>query len=471
MSYQGRARGTSHRVGGGDGEDAWRTHRLGLRMERFLGAVGELSVTADAYRNDSEDDWHVPNSAAPTLVTASPFVQRDQGAGLGARLNRVGDDGSEWTFQGSVQYVDKAVGDFLHETRHSIDLDGQYRFTAGRHDLIVGAGVRYNDQSVVGSNFFQIDQENSRFGLVSAFVHDEITLLPDELTLTAGLKYEHHSWTGNEWQPNVRMAWQVARNHMLWGAVSEASRTPARVEFDMSYAPLAFPASAPPVTALPKLTRFSNATALRAERVRSYELGYRGQPGPTTHVDVTAFLSRYRHMRTLDAPMLYVEGGWLVVDSALAFKGHGITSGLEAAFDWQPSTRWRTRLSYTHLETRVDALGVSISDSASNFYMRRVPRDQLGLHLTWKPRTGHAVDAVLRHVAELVHSDDDRAPVAAYTELDLQYGWRASPSLTLAVTGRNLLDAHHQEFDRDYMPSVIREIERSVHFSAQWAFD
>ena len=128
-------------------------------------------------------------------------------------------------------------------------------------------------------------------------------------------------------------------------------------------------------------------------------------------------------------------------------------------------------MSYTHLETRVDALGVSISDSASNFYMRRVPRDQLGLHLTWKPRTGHAVDAVLRHVAELVHSDDDRAPVAAYTELDLQYGWRASPSLTLAVTGRNLLDAHHQEFDRDYMPSVIREIERSVHFSAQWAFD
>ena len=471
VSYHGRARGASYRLGGGDGEDRWRTHRLGLRMERFLGGIGEVSLTADVHRNDSEDYWNVPDVSSPTLVTGTPLLQRDQGAGLTARLSRIFDDGSEWSLQGSVQYIDKAVGDLLHETRHSVDVDGQYRFSRGRHDLIVGAGVRYNDQTVVGSDFFQVDNANSRFGLVSAFVHDEIALLPETLTLTAGLKFEHHSWTGNEWQPNVRMAWQLARNHMLWGAVSEASRTPARVEFDMSYAPLAIPASTPPVTALPKLTRFSNAESLRAERIRAYEVGYRGQPSPTTHVDVTAFLNRYRHLRSLVSGSIYPAGGWLVVDNMLAFNTHGTTGGLEASLDWQPSTRWRTRLTYTHLDTRVDSTGTSLGDSASAFYMQRVPRDQFGVHVTWKPRTGHAVDAMLRHVAETVYSETGRQPVAAYTELDLQYGWRVSPTLTLSITGRNLLDARHAEFDRDYMPAAVREVERSVHFSAQWALD
>ncbi len=326
LSYHGRARETSRRLNGSDGKDAWNTHRLGLRMERYLGGIGELRVSGEVFGNRSEDVWLSPDVASPTLVTPVAFTQRDQGAGLTVQLNRVLANDREWSLQGSFQYLDSKVGPFLTETRSTLDLDAQYRFGAGRHEVIVGGGMRYNDQKVIAGGFFEIDKPRRQFGLVSAFVHDEITLVPDRLRLTAGVKFEHHSWTGNEWQPSIGLAWQVAPRHLLWGSVSEASRTPARTEFDMTYSPSTQPAAAPPRTPLPKLIRFSAPENLRAERMRAYEVGYRAQASDRLSVDFTAFLMRYRHLRSLRTMGATPAGGWFVVERAARFHRawHGV---------------------------------------------------------------------------------------------------------------------------------------------------
>ena len=129
------------------------------------------------------------------------------------------------------------------------------------------------------------------------------------------------------------------------------------------------------------------------------------------------------------------------------------------------------RVSYSHLDTQTESTGNSLTDAAAEFYMQRVPSDQFSTHVTWKPYAGHAMDMVVRHVGALVNRDPGATAIKSYTELDLQYGWRVSPKLTLAVTGRNLLNARHAEFGRLYMPSPTHEIERSVHFTAQWALD
>ena len=180
---------------------------------------------------------------------------------------------------------------------------------------------------------------------------------------------------------------------------------------------------------------------------------------------------RYRNLRNVYTTGFYGSGGWVVADTPLSLNGHGTVSGLEAAVDWQPSARWLLRVSYSHLEPSIELPGNRLSDAAAEFYMQRVPSDQLSAHLTWKPRAGHAMDMVVRHVGALINRDRGEPETEAYTELDLQYGWRVSPKLTLAVTGRNLLHARHAEFGRLYMPSPTHEIERSVHFTAQWALD
>ena len=43
------------------------------------------------------------------------------------------------------------------------------------------------------------------------FLHDEIQLIPDELSLILGTKIEYNVFTGFEFQPSVRTAWNPIR--------------------------------------------------------------------------------------------------------------------------------------------------------------------------------------------------------------------------------------------------------------------
>lgn len=466
LSYQGRARDASNLANGDDGGDRWFSNRLALRADRFVDGVGELGVNANVYSNRSEDVWIVPDLNAPPTFRTVRTTQIDRGASVAVRLNRVLDDAREWSVQGIADYQDMAVEGMLTEHRASVDLDGQYRFVLGAHDMTVGSNVRYHRQQVVPIAHFRIGEQTQEFGLVSAFIHDDYALIPKVLTLSAGLKYEHHSWTGNEWQPNVRVAWNLAPRHMVWGAVSEASRTPSRVEYDMSYAFQRITGNT--------LLRVGAPRDLKAERMRSYELGYRGQPTDRTHLDVTAFRMDYRNVRTFDEAVIFTPGLWNELERPLGFDAHARVEGVEMGLDWQPSPRWRTRFAWSVLRTEITQSGDQLADHANQVYLQRVPYHQASMHLTWKPQAGHVVDMVLRHVGELknkelVGADWDEIP--SYTELDLQYATRLSPRTSLSVTGRNLLDARHAEFGRLYMPSPVREIGRSVHVTLHWDFD
>ncbi|WP_230969654.1 TonB-dependent receptor plug domain-containing protein [Nitrogeniibacter aestuarii] len=467
VSYQGRVRGESSITPSGrDGSDEWVNHRIGFRMERFTDDWGELQVMGDVYRNESEDYWFVPDITAPGLLRPNPFTQRDTGASLSFSLNQIESDQTERSVQGSWQYF-KQTGDVLDETRHTFDLEGQYLFRTGAHELIIGGGLRFNDQWIeANSGLFVINHPHRRYGLVSAFIHDDFTLLPDTLTLTTGLKFEHHTLTGNEWLPNVRLAWQIAPKHLLWGAVSEATRTPAAIETDTSHFPFVLN-QMPPV-----ISRVNGAESLRTERMRSYEIGYRGQPDPTVHFDATAYYMKYRNLRTLvPQQSVSVEPPWVVQDVDMSFSAGGRVAGVELALDWQPTAHWRHRLAYTRTQPSAVNTGNAVVDDSTAAYLARVPQEAFSLHTTWKPYSGHAVDMIIRHVDTLIHQQAGVETPPAYTELDLGYAWRYSRQTTVSVVGRNLLDARHAEFGRDYMPMAVREIERAVHVTVQWSLD
>jgi iron complex outermembrane receptor protein len=54
--------------------------------------------------------------------------------------------------------------------------------------------------------------------------------------------------------------------------------------------------------------------------------------------------------------------------------------------------------------------------------------------------------------------------VPAYTELNGRLGWRVTDRIEVAIVGRNLLHAYHQE----YVGGA--EIPRSVFADLQWRF-
>jgi iron complex outermembrane receptor protein len=71
------------------------------------------------------------------------------------------------------------------------------------------------------------------------------------------------------------------------------------------------------------------------------------------------------------------------------------------------------------------------------------------------------LDADLRYVSTLPNPE-----VHAYEELNARLGWRLSKQWDAALSGRNLLHAHHQEFT--VPPSDA--ISRSVMLDARWKF-
>jgi len=192
------------------------------------------------------------------------------------------------------------------------------------------------------------------------------------------------------------------------------------------------------------------------------------------HLELAAYHMKYRNMRSLADDASFFMGAWPTLQRPLSFDGHTDVSGIEASFDWQPSPRWRARFSWSAMETRLAATGDQLTDLANGLFVRRVPSHQASVHVTWKPVSGHVLDAVVRHVGPLkdrVMVEADQDGIDGYTELDLQYALRLSPKTSISVTGRNLLDERHAEFGRIYMPSPTREIGRSVHLTVQTAFD
>lgn len=75
------------------------------------------------------------------------------------------------------------------------------------HNFIWGLGVRFLDSSIEQiSRAVLIRNPEFDQRLCSAFLQDEFQLIPRKLTLTAGLKLEHNSYTDFELQPSVRVA-------------------------------------------------------------------------------------------------------------------------------------------------------------------------------------------------------------------------------------------------------------------------
>ena len=64
------------------------------------------------------------------------------------------------------------------------------------------------------------------YPLYSAFVRDEIALVPKKLSLTAGGKTEHNRFTGFDFQPSLRLNWRPSEKDALWASVSKAVKIP-----------------------------------------------------------------------------------------------------------------------------------------------------------------------------------------------------------------------------------------------------
>ena len=465
------ARDGSVDMSGASGGDDSRSLKSGFRLDRRISAGDRLMATGDVYEARSGEQWIVPRVTPPYGVL-TPMTERNRGVNLLGRYERSFENGSAAALQAYIDSTHLAVSPIVTERRDTIDLDFQHQLQpASDHAVVWGLGYRESRDEVSTSGFIRLFPDRESFRLVSAFVHDDISLVRERLRLIIGAKFEHHSFTGGEPQPNLRLLWTPDALHTIWAAASRAVRIPSRADresiLDESVLP---PFSAGNPSPLPVVVQstFQPGVKRQSEKLDALELGYRAQFDPRLALDLAAFSNRYPRLRGLVtgpttvqfAPVPHVLQQ-LYLDNGLS----GRTTGFEAALDWRPLNRWRLQASYSLVHVKFDASSDFGRNTYAQFIRDSAPRSQYSLRSLLDLERGRQLDFWLRHVAGIARGD-----IPAYTELDARYGWRVSNSFELSLVGQSLLHSRHREYFEDLVHSPQLQVQRSFYVQAKWRF-
>ena len=466
-------RDVSPGASGEPGNDDLLSRHVGFRGDWSQSAGNRLTVTGEVFNTPGGDRWHIPDLNSPAGFRRTDVQQVGKGAHLLGRQDWILADASEAALQSYIAVTDLKLGDIVHERRTTFDIDFQHRKRLWRaHDVIWGLGYRTSRDDIETQGMIRIDPDQGKVNLFSAFVHDEITLAPDALTLILGTRIEHNSYTGWEPQPNLRLLWTPTSHQTAWGALSRAVRTPSRAERDGTVDLSVVPA-VPPMQPAVLVTNVPDGT-LAAEKLTAFELGYRHQFASRFSFDITGFHHRYRDLRTgTTGSQRFVPGlpPYVVQEITPDNGAGGHTLGAELALDAHLSGTWRVQASYTYLRARIRAKSSDpVQAAAARELESSSPRHQLSLRSQLSLPGRQQLDLWLRTVSALDYPGDAVRSIPSYTTADLRYAWRPSPRLELSLVGANLLNGDHPEFLTDYLPSELRLVERSFHVKAKWQF-
>jgi iron complex outermembrane recepter protein len=446
---------------GASGSDGWSRIHGGFRSDWDLSARDSVTVQGDLFSNRGSQirhRWFNPSPSDP------PFAQTWAAAGgnLLSRWNHTSAGGSDMSLQA---YYDTYRRDDLGipESEKTFDLDFRQHVAAGsRHDIVFGAGYRVATTIVPPGYQVSLTPAKRTDSLYNTFIQDEIRVV-DRLWLTLGTKVEHNAYTGFEYEPSARLAWTPTGRQTFWAAASRAIRQPSRFEVEVNAEVLAYPIG--PNTMLE--TRILGNPRFRSEELRDYEIGHRTQWTKNVSLDVTAFLSSYRHLGTSEPqnPTILAGPGGVVVLVPVfpGNKGRATNYGSEAALNWKVTSRWRVEPGYSFLrvKTRVDPTSgdINLVNRAGNAPPHTLQVRSF-LNLSSRLQWDHA----LSWMQKLPNGS-----VPGYARLDSRLAWKLGESTEISLVGQNLLRPGSLQFaDTYHIPGTTAQ--RSVFGKITWSF-
>jgi len=459
-----------------DAEDDWRLGSGGFRLDWTPSERDSISLHGGLYDGSMRQNLTVPSVAPPYSR-----LERDEAAMSGGHLQgrweRVLSDTSRLSLQ--LYYQNHRRDDaILGGSIDTYDLEFQHSFAPNeRNALVWGLGYRRYHDDYQATALGSMTPSQLDYDLFSAFVQDQISLIPRELELTLGARLEHNDFTGWEFQPNARLLWTPHPRHRWWAAASRAARTPSRTDDGITLDLVGLPPRSPinPLP-FPSLTFFQGNPAFASETLTAYELGYRVLPSERLSLDFTAFYNDYRHLRAferrLDASEF--EGGWLRVPLLFVNVADGHSYGAELAANWQVADRWRLQLAYSYLRLNIDNQP-DLSNTALRLPVREgsQPRHQVSLLSSFDVRDDLEFDLWLRYVDEIpelvIGALVPTTAVDSYFSVNARLGWRPRQDLELSLVGANLLGSPHMEFVQETYP-FPEQVERTVYGQIKWSF-
>lgn len=441
-----------------DNFDRQRRTQGGFRVDWDLTDKDSLTVQGDLYDGTAGESVRVTSLTPPFSTIANQNADLS-GANVLGRWKHTLKNGSDIQIQAYYDRVSRLQANQA-EYRDTYDFDLVHHFAANkRNDVIWGIGIRLSPEylpAIVPTYFFTPNNRTDQ--LYSGFLQDEISLVPNRLSLTVGAKLFHSSFANFNTEPSARLLWTPSDHQTFWGSVARAVRTPSDIEDTLqsttlkSTSPLAFNVT-------------TGDGIFTSETDISYEAGYRQLIIPGFSVDLATFYNRYDNLASLEpgTPFTQTSNGEIYTVYPFVNRNglYGSTKGFEIAPSWKPATWWRVQGSYSYLDmglhsrpNSTDRSSVSIEDNSS-------PRHQFGFQSYLDMRWHFQFSQVLRYVSIL-----GAQQVPGYETGDLRLAWQGIPHLEFAVTGQNLLQPHHVEYGGD--PGTLVGIRRSVFAAITW---
>lgn len=431
---------------GGSADDDRESWRTGARFDWDIADGDRLTIQGDYF--DGENDR--------TLLGGFPNREKYKGGNVVTRFTHTVSETSEVSLQGFWDYFDynQVVS---RETRNTFDVELQHSFQPLARNLLVwGAGYRATADDLDPSLAITFENESRQDDLISFFVQDELTVVPELLSFTLGTKLEHNDYTGFEYQPSGRILLTPSEHHTFWGAVSRAVRTPSRVEDNVRF----FQQNGPTT-----FTLVTGGHDSDSEDLLAYELGFRSTPHRRVNVDVAGFYNDYERLRSVEmvgavpnSPFLGATTNVERIDNEL----EGSTWGVELASTVQVLDAWQLSGSYTF--TRLDLKPTSASnDTTSEDIENRTPRHQFGIRSRVDLPWDFELDTAVFWVDRLKNQG-----VSSYTRVDARLAWEPTPGLELSLVGLNLAE-EHSEFGNGLVTQAS-EVPRSVYGNVRWEF-
>jgi len=467
--------GSAVYANGATAHDAWNMTRGGFRLDAQPSYRDTLTVSGDYYDGSIGEKYtlyHLPTGQDPTVSTMPDAQSQMSGGNLLARWQRTLDNTDSLSLQLYYDHFERSMI-ILGERQDTIDLDFQHRLTLwDRQDVIWGLGYRFIRDSLSDTATISFNPPGRNTNLLSGFLHDEIKIVPENLSLILGSRFEHNSYTGFEVQPNGRLLWTPTPQNSLWGAVSRAVRTPARGDSDIAYRYRTIPAD-PSSSPLPVRLEIDGSKGFKSETVLAYELGYRTEPMPHVALDATAFYNSYDRLRVLQTGQGFAETvGSVPVDFVQPFQlanlMHGHTYGVEVAGEWSPVPWWRLHAAYSYLRIKMFLDAPSTDTINKGDAEGDSPRHQFTLRSGVDLGKRVEFDIWLRGADRLPYVDGVSIP--GYLTMDARLGWKPLPKLELSLVGQNLLHRRSPEFIPEFINTFASEVQRSVYGKVTWKF-
>jgi iron complex outermembrane receptor protein len=435
-------RGVSLRQGAALGDEA------AVRVYAKYRELDERTLTTGASAQDESErmlagfrgDWQRGNDSATFQGEASKGRidslggNRDiQGGFLLGRFARTTDAGS-LRVQAYYDRTDRVHQGTFGEKLDIADLEAQLGWRPHpAHNLVLGAEYRADHDRIRNTPALGFEPADTTQQWASVFAQDEWRLHP-AFALTGGVRGERNPYTGVEWLPTLRFAWNVAPDHLVWGDVSRSVRAPSRLDRD-AFTPV-----------------LRTNSTFESERASVAELGYRAQWSQALGFSLTAFHHFYPNLRSVE-----LTPDQKAVIIANGFEGRA--TGLEGWGTWRVTPGWRLAAGFTTMSEDIHVRAGHV-DVGGVTQIANDPRHTAQLRSSWDVGRSWEADIAVRNVGHVPGFD-----VPAYTVADGRIAWRLSKDVQLSLSGNNLFDREYSELGPASSRAVFR---RSWWLGLRW---